>query len=298
MEIRQLEALEEVVRTGSFAAAARARHITQPALWAQVKGLEQELGIRLFERAGRGVKATAACVALRPRLRVALDDVAALGVLAREIGAGREAAARLGTAASGVAHFFIDCFAALRAEHPQAPFPQVVPITLDNGLELLQRGALDLAALPRSGVHGYEGFPLYDLWPCVISCKRLSGATVDVRELDGVPLATLPKDSGLRTTLEHAAANARVRLRVVHEDRDARALLAFARSGLCTVVATNEIVDGVDPRKVARLVSGRTLFSVELALFWRSEAALSPAARALRDAIHRVAIERRRASRT
>ena len=78
MELRQLQAFEAVLETGTFAAAAKLRHVAQPALWASVKGLERELDVALFERDGRRVRPTAAAVLLRNRLRLVLDDVRAL----------------------------------------------------------------------------------------------------------------------------------------------------------------------------------------------------------------------------
>ena len=43
---------------GSLSAAARALDMAQPTLGRQVTGLEQELGIVLFERIGRGLQLT------------------------------------------------------------------------------------------------------------------------------------------------------------------------------------------------------------------------------------------------
>jgi len=60
MEIYQLKYFEATARTGSIGAAARACHVTQPALSVQIKALEAELGIQLFERHARGVKLTRA----------------------------------------------------------------------------------------------------------------------------------------------------------------------------------------------------------------------------------------------
>ena len=50
MELRQLLSLREVVREGSFTAAARSLHMTQPAVSLHIKALEKELGARLMER--------------------------------------------------------------------------------------------------------------------------------------------------------------------------------------------------------------------------------------------------------
>jgi len=54
---------------GSLSAAARALGLTQPTLGRQVDGLEQELGVVLFERVGRGLKLTPAGAALLPHVQ-------------------------------------------------------------------------------------------------------------------------------------------------------------------------------------------------------------------------------------
>lgn len=69
---------------GSFSAAARALGMSQPTLGRQVSALEQELGVTLFARTGRGIALTQAGVAL-------LDHVRAMG----------EAAERVALAAGG-----------------------------------------------------------------------------------------------------------------------------------------------------------------------------------------------------
>jgi hypothetical protein len=49
----------EAARSGSLRAAAERLHLSQPTLSAQIKALEESLGEKLFERAGRGLKLTA-----------------------------------------------------------------------------------------------------------------------------------------------------------------------------------------------------------------------------------------------
>lgn len=50
ISFRQLQAFQEVMRTGSISDAARSLHRTQPAVSSLIANLEQELGIELFER--------------------------------------------------------------------------------------------------------------------------------------------------------------------------------------------------------------------------------------------------------
>lgn len=60
MELRQIRYFQRVATLLSFTKAARSLHITQPPLSRQIKLLEEELGLTLFERAGRGICLTEA----------------------------------------------------------------------------------------------------------------------------------------------------------------------------------------------------------------------------------------------
>jgi len=60
MELRQLKYFVSVARHGSFTAAAADLHVSQPALGAQVKKLEEDLGVDLFSRSFHGVELTQA----------------------------------------------------------------------------------------------------------------------------------------------------------------------------------------------------------------------------------------------
>ena len=69
---------------GSLSAAARALDMAQPTLGRQVTGLEQELGIVLFERVGRGLQLTPGGAELLDHVRVMGD--AAGGVSMNALG--------------------------------------------------------------------------------------------------------------------------------------------------------------------------------------------------------------------
>lgn len=60
MELRQLETFVTVADEGSFTRAARMLHLAQSSVSAQIRGLEDDLGVRLFDRMGRRVVLTEA----------------------------------------------------------------------------------------------------------------------------------------------------------------------------------------------------------------------------------------------
>lgn len=58
MELRQLRYFASVAKLGSISQAAKELHIAQPALTRQIQNLENDLGVLLLERTGRGVTLT------------------------------------------------------------------------------------------------------------------------------------------------------------------------------------------------------------------------------------------------
>ncbi|HWL51389.1 MAG TPA: LysR family transcriptional regulator [Chthoniobacteraceae bacterium] len=68
MTLAQLKAFSEVMATGSVSLAARKLYLTQPAVTKQVRALEEELNLLLFERSGKRLLPTTAAHDLLPRV--------------------------------------------------------------------------------------------------------------------------------------------------------------------------------------------------------------------------------------
>src|SRR5499425_1908623 len=60
MDLRQLEIFAKVAEFKSFSKAAQALRLTQPTISEHIRTLEQELGVRLLDRLGRGAEVTRA----------------------------------------------------------------------------------------------------------------------------------------------------------------------------------------------------------------------------------------------
>ena len=60
MNLKQMEYFVAIVNEGNISAAAKSLHISQPPLSAQMKLLEDELGVVLFERGSRSIFLTEA----------------------------------------------------------------------------------------------------------------------------------------------------------------------------------------------------------------------------------------------
>ncbi|MDN4017844.1 LysR family transcriptional regulator [Zwartia panacis] len=85
MDLKQLEYFIAVVEKGSFSKAAIFLNLAQPSISRKVALLEEELGQRLLERTGRGVKTTDAGQTLLAHAKLMLDTAATAAFQIKEM---------------------------------------------------------------------------------------------------------------------------------------------------------------------------------------------------------------------
>lgn len=114
----ELRYLVLIADDGTFTAAARHAHLSQPALSAAIKRLEDAMGARLFHRGAGGATLTAAGEALLPRARAALAAVEDGRRAVAEVGAGETGEVRVGAGATACTYLLPSILAAYRKRWP------------------------------------------------------------------------------------------------------------------------------------------------------------------------------------
>ncbi len=126
---------------GSFSAAAKALDMTQPTLGRQVSALEQELGVALFERVGRGLQLTPNGTELMEHVRAMGDAAGQLSLAAT--GRAESLAGSICISATEVQAAFVlpGIVAKLRVAHPGIQ----VELVASNATTDLKRREADIA---------------------------------------------------------------------------------------------------------------------------------------------------------
>ena len=282
VELRHLAALEAVVRTKSFGAAARELGYTQSAVSQQIAQLERVVGQKLFHRPGgpRQVEPTEAGLlllrhadAIVARLDAARADMAALSE-----GAG--GTLRVGVFQSVGANLLPALVRRFRAEWPRVGVRVREESDSTELLRLLEHGELDLAFAELPLPDGpFEWAELFQD-PYVL----LVGADSDLAKLDTAPslreVGKLPL-LGRRSTDEperHLAGRV-PRLNVVFRTDDNGTLQALVAEGLGVAIEPQLVVDQKD-RAVKMLPFGTRIPPRTIVLAWHRDRYRSQAAQA------------------
>ncbi|GAS98560.1 Cat operon transcriptional activator CatR [Mycolicibacterium canariasense] len=207
VDLRKLRYFVVTADTLNFGQAATALHITQPVLTRQIRALETELGVAVFERSSRGTSLTEAGAALLPEARTLLRSAQALKRRARRSTHGA------GTLVVGFMPGVVPTplLRALRERYPNVSV-DVIRTSWDDQVEVIHDGRADLSfvRLPVDRT-GLEIVPVFTE-PRVAVLSRahaLAGRTVlTLDDLVGLPLlqdpVAVPELLGTR-----AAADAR-----------------------------------------------------------------------------------------
>ena len=251
MELRQLAYFDAVVRHGSFTKAAQRLHVAQPAVSAQIRRLETELGTTLLERTTRRVALTHAGELFLSRARQALAQVdAARGDLA-ELSAVLRGRVRIGATQVLGSLDLPASMASFRRRYPG------VSLALHTGLIAKLLGMLD------AGVVDLIVGPVHDDLPAAYRARALvpeslvlvtppghplaAGRDVALAAVAGEPFVCLPADSRLRAILAGAAAAEGFVPRVEFETYSPASIRDLVSAGLGVALLARSAAAGPGP---------------------------------------------------
>lgn len=172
VRLKHLQLAIAIADLQSLHRAASAIRLSQPAATHALAELESSMGGALFERHAKGMRLTRLGEAVLPLLRASLVPLqAAAGNAALMQQGAASALIRIGSIAAGINGLLTAAIPAYCALHPSAAI-DVHEVTIDNLLESIQEGTLDLA-ICREPTPLPQGFQFHAALPdeFVIACR-------------------------------------------------------------------------------------------------------------------------------
>ncbi len=143
MELRHLRYFVAVADRLNFRKAADHLHVTQPALSAQIKNLEHELGVRLLERDTTSVRLTDAGAVFRDHARKLLAQAQDAMSAAREAAHGRKGRIVVGNISAFSSGFMSPNLAVFRQKYPAIEVT-LVPLGMGQHVAALESGEIQV----------------------------------------------------------------------------------------------------------------------------------------------------------
>ena len=283
MELRQLEYFVTVVDQASFTRAAEELHVAQPGVSAQIRRLEREFGQQLLDRSGRTVRPTQAGEAVLRYAREALGAADGARHAVDELSGMVRGRVAVGMVVACSSIDLADLLAEYHRDHPGVE----ISLSEADSADLIDRllaGRLDVAFIGLGMIDppGLELQVIADE-PIVAGVGKTDPlATHDRIELEALlerSLISLPRGTGLRSCLDAACARAGLKPRIALEGTNLGILAQLADRGLGVAILPESVAlaqrDNLHAIAIDPPLRGR------VALAWRSEGPVSPAARAL-----------------
>ncbi|MBL9188168.1 MAG: LysR family transcriptional regulator [Opitutaceae bacterium] len=277
MELRHLRYFITVAETLNFSRAARILNIAQPPLSAQVRSLEAELGVELFERGPRGVTLTKAGRALLPAAQEALAAAARAAEAARDLATGRTGTVRLGLITPCAT---TEVAAALRDFN--RAFPLVRLRVRHDNVETLRRllmaGQIDVALTrPSQSDPRWRQQPLGTQEQVLALPEDHPWAkqrSIPIRKLQGAPLLLINSDSNPHygQRLLGLCARHGVQPAIDHAAGDLAALVWLVSAGLGVAPYPGSLA-ATAPRGVVFRPLRPRVSGLEVALMWAAKGA-------------------------
>jgi DNA-binding transcriptional LysR family regulator len=146
MELRQIRSFLSIAETLHFGRTAELIHLSQPALSLQIRALEEEVGVRLFERNRRKTTLTAAGLAFRDDAATAVSQLDQAVRRARLAANGKRGLLRIGFISTAGNEIVPDIVRRFRDSNPEVEFSLLNILTADQ-VQMLAAGSLDIGFL-------------------------------------------------------------------------------------------------------------------------------------------------------
>ncbi|MEV6744774.1 LysR family transcriptional regulator [Streptomyces sp. NPDC051080] len=276
MELRHLSAFVAVAEELHFGRAAKRLQMAQPPLSQQIRQLEKELGVQLFERNTRSVRLTSAGESFLQPVRTVLDDLDTAVRAAKAAGRGEYGRVTIGFAGASSHETLPHLTRAVRAAHPALELVMRGQTYANVALDRVADGSLDLGFVrlpvtqPGVAYRVIDEEELVCALPFDHRLARLESVPIDV--LAEEPFVSFPANTGstVRDAMVGACEAAGFNPRVVQEAPDSYTILALVAAGVGVTLTVTSVQHIQQNGLVYRPLSGPPI-RLQAALAWRAD---------------------------
>lgn len=280
--LRQLHAFITVADLGSFTEGAKRMHLSQPALSALVKELEDTLGIRLFDRTTRSVQISTAGKEFYPLATKVLQDLNNAVEAATSLRDGRSGTVRVASTLLYAATVVTDAIAAYRTEYTGIHV-QIIDTQTPDVLTKVLGEEVDLGVAPQWGTHPeIERAPLFRD-PFYLVCdahhelaKQESAIWSDLLNHDFIGLT---RGFTTRLQLDLAASSGEL-LSPAHEVSYVTTALSMVKAGMGVTALPVSVRPLADAYQLKMLPLNNPVITRDICVFTKQGRTLSPSAKA------------------
>ncbi|MCL6706310.1 LysR family transcriptional regulator [Pseudomonas sp. R2.Fl] len=235
MDIRNFSGFVAAAELMNFTLAAQRLNMTQSALSRQIRSLEDYLGVKLFEKAGRNVRLTAKGEVLFSRINDVLVADTALRTVADDLARGDTGVLKIGACSQLIECYFPSYLKRWRQENPG------IDIRIEDGggpelAEKLKAGSVQLtvSAMPSAPVDVFETVRLGELGFLAVATREFltdAGEPLEIGDLLRQPILTLNRRHASREIFDAACRLSGTVPQVVLESYSPHTLFSMAEGG-------------------------------------------------------------------
>jgi DNA-binding transcriptional LysR family regulator len=290
INLHQLRIFVAVARLGNFTRAAERLRLSQPSLSLHVRQLEQDLGVRLFDRSTRSVVLTRAGDDFLPTAERLLDDFQSAVASVADLAARRRGRVAVAVLPSVAAELLPRAIALLRVRHPDITVAlrddvaEHIPARVRNGEVDFGLGAIDGvdADILGSPLIRDELIAVLPHEHPLLTTSGSTGKTKTTwRVLAKYPFVAMSRDSSVRRLTEQAFAHNGLVLEPAFEAKYMSTALGMIAHGLGVGALPSSALSMVGQAGLSHAEVHAPIMKRRIGIMTRRGRSLSPAAQAL-----------------
>jgi len=285
MEIRQLEYFKVLCDELHFTKAAEKLNISQPTLSQQIKVLESELGIPLFDRIGKKIAITDAAQILLEQCSYifrAIDNTSNQLIDLKQLKAGKLVIGTLpGELTNLVSNYLLDYY----REYPDL---QVSINSSDDLLKLFKDNKIDFALSYRQAYFDYEEeqlliIPLFTEQLLFVAHREYPlppSEAIAFQEVLSTPLILFPVINQCRKLIDHAARQEKIQVRPKIETASVDAIFNLVEHQVGATIVSETLCDQYYTNTMSKRTISNPPLTRDIVLIYRKDKFITFAAKA------------------